>query len=265
MTATIHPLANVERGAELGRSVTIGPFCHVGANVVIGDRTQVFPRATIIGHTKIGADCEIHPHAVIGGGPQTIGYTPDETSRLEIGDRTVFRENASAHTGSPSHSGVTRIGSDCYFMTNVHIGHDCQIGDHCVIASGAGLAGHVSLGDHVWVGGYSATHQFTRVGAHAFIGGGAILVGDVIPYGAVVGNRAALTGLNVKGLLRRGFSRTRIRAMRRAYVALFTGEQPFVERVASAKAEFAGDEDVMQIIAFIEMDRPRPLCFPDRP
>ncbi|MEL6287036.1 MAG: acyl-ACP--UDP-N-acetylglucosamine O-acyltransferase, partial [Pseudomonadota bacterium] len=225
VTVKVHPLANVERGAELGRSVEIGPFCHVGANVTIGDGTRLFPHATVMGHTRLGEDCELHPYAIVGNAPQVMGYVPDAYSRLEVGDRTVFRENASAHTGSPSGSGISRIGSDCYFMTNVHIGHDCQLGDHCVIASGAGLAGHVTFGHHVWVGGYSAFHQHTHVGAHAFIGGGAIVVGDVIPFGTVVGNRAALTGINVKGLLRRGFSRDRIRAMRRGYKTLFESEQ----------------------------------------
>lgn len=264
MSVTIHPLADVAPGAELGEGVEIGAFCHVGPHAVIGAGTHLHPHASVIGHSRLGENCVLHAHAVVGGAPQVIGFVPDAASRLEIGDRTVFREHASAHTGLPHHNGTTRIGRDCYIMIGAHIGHDCQLGDHCVLANTAALAGHITLGDHVWMGGLSAIHQFSHVGDHAFIAGGAIVVGDVIPFGTVVGNRAHLTGLNVKGLARRGFDRQRIRALRRGYKAIFETDRPFAEAVTAARRTFAGNQDVESILAFIEMDRPRPLCFPDR-
>ena len=38
---TIHPMALVEPGAELGVGVVIGPFCHVEAGAKVGDRAQL--------------------------------------------------------------------------------------------------------------------------------------------------------------------------------------------------------------------------------
>ncbi|MEM0986057.1 MAG: acyl-ACP--UDP-N-acetylglucosamine O-acyltransferase [Pseudomonadota bacterium] len=265
MSAKIHPLADVDPGASLGDAVEIGAFCHVGPHATIGAGTRLHAHASVIGHTTLGAQCVLHAHAIVGGAPQVIGNEPDRRSRLEIGDRTVFREYASAHTGLPDFGGTTRIGTDGYIMIGAHIGHDCQVGNHCVLANSAALAGHITLGDHVWMGGLSAIHQFSHVGEHAFIAGGAIVVGDVIPFGTAVGNRATLAGLNVKGLARRGFSRDRIKAMRRGYKALFDTGGSFAEAVEAAKQAFAGDADVSRIIAFIEMERARPLCFPARP
>ena len=40
---------------------------------------------------------------------------------------------------------------------------------------------------------------------------------DLIPYGMAFGNRAHLSGLNIVGLQRRGFSREDIQSLRRAY------------------------------------------------
>ena len=41
MAVTIHPLAVVQPGAELGADVTIGPFCVVGPDVRLGDRVAI--------------------------------------------------------------------------------------------------------------------------------------------------------------------------------------------------------------------------------
>src|SRR3546814_10865693 len=63
----------------------------------------------------------------------------------------------------------------------------------------------------------SSDLQHVRVGQHAMVGGMSAVAQDVIPYGLVVGNRAQLTGLNLVGLKRRGFSRPQIHALRGAY------------------------------------------------
>ena len=50
----IHPTAIVEDGAKLGADVEVGPYAHVGKDVVIGDGTVVRQGANIDGHTTIG-------------------------------------------------------------------------------------------------------------------------------------------------------------------------------------------------------------------
>ena len=76
-----------------------------------------------------------------------------------------------------------------------------------ILSNNVMLAGHCQIGDFAIISGGAAAHQFVRIGAHAFVGGLAGVENDVIPFGMALGNRAALAGLNVVGLKRRGFSR----------------------------------------------------------
>ncbi len=262
MTASIHPTAIVESGAEIGKDVQIGAYAHVGEHVVLHDGVKIFPKAMVFGRTVLNESVEIHPGAVIGGGPQVLGYQESEESRLEVGARTIMREHTTLHTGSPSHGGLTRIGSDCLFMAHTHAAHDCQIGDKCVVANNTHIGGHVTAGDQVWFGGAVAVHQFCRIGDHAFVGGGAILVADVIPFGSVVGNHAHLAGLNVVGLKRRGFSRQTIHDLRAAYRLLYAKEGTFTERLEDTAETYANVPEVMQIVDFIRSSKNRALCLP---
>jgi UDP-N-acetylglucosamine acyltransferase len=64
------------------------------------------------------------------------------------------------------------------------------------------LAGHVVIGDRAIIGGQSGVRQFVHIGTRAMVGGHSAVDADVIPYGLVKGNRAALHGLNLVGLRR---------------------------------------------------------------
>lgn len=265
MSASIHPSAVIHDGAILGEGVEIGPFCEVGPHVRLGDGVKLHGRATIIGRTSLGEGCEVFPGAVIGGRAQSIGSSDHPDTGVEIGARTVLREQVTIHAGLPGHRGITRVGSDCYFMHTSHIGHDGLMGNKCVIANGVQIGGHCTVGDNVWFGGVVAVHQFTHIGDHAFVSGGAILVGDLIPFAVGLGNRAELSGLNVKGLKRRGFNRDDLAGLRAAYQLFFgRGEMTFAERLAVAREQYTGTSPARQIVDFIDNpDRSRPLCLPD--
>jgi UDP-N-acetylglucosamine acyltransferase len=262
MSVTIHPTAIVEDGASLGTNVTVGAYAHVGANTSIGDGCHIHPKGMVVGRSTLGENVQVHPGAVIGGAPQVLGYQDSEESRLEIGDRTTLREHVTVHSGSPEHGGLTKIGSDCYFMSHTHAAHDCVIGDKNVIANNTHIGGHVTTGEQVWMGGACAIHQFCRIGDHAFVGGGSILVADVIPFGSVVGNHAHLAGLNVVGLKRRGFSRETIKAIRAGYRMLYAREGTFTERLEDTARTFSDVAEVMQIVDFIRNNKNRALCLP---
>jgi UDP-N-acetylglucosamine acyltransferase len=132
---------------------------------------------------------------------------------------------------------VTRIGSDVFLMAYCHVAHDNVLEDHVVVANSAQIAGHVSLGPWAIVGGSSAIHQFVRIGAHAFLGGGSVVVMDVAPFCMATGNRAALHGLNLVGLRRRGFSPDEIRLVRRAYRLVFRSNLLLTEAVMRIEQE----------------------------
>jgi UDP-N-acetylglucosamine acyltransferase len=94
------------------------------------------------------------------------------------------------------------------------------------------------------------------------IGGMSGIEADVIPYGAVIGNRARLSGLNIVGLKRRGFSREVIHALRNAYRLLFAQEGTMIERLDDVAQVFSDNEPVMEIVEFIRAASSRALCQP---
>ncbi len=262
MSTTVHPSAVIEAGAILHDGVSVGPFCYVGPNVELGSGTQLISHVSVRGNARLGKDCILHPHSALGGGPQSIGVPESPDSRLEVGDKCIFREFVSVHTGIPKWGGVTRVGDNCFLMAGSHIAHDCQFGNNIVMANNVAIAGHIQAGDNVWFGGQAAVHQFTRIGRNAFIGGGAILVEDVIPFGSVIGNHARLAGLNMVGLKRRGFSRSDLQQVRSAYKAVFEGCGLFKDRLNAAAVDYADQPLAMEIVDFIREGGDRPICKP---
>ena len=257
----VHALAVVDKSAELGDDVEIGPGCVVGAKVKIGDRTRLLSHVVIDSNTSVGRDCTIHPFAALGGPPQDLSYKGEPT-RLEIGDDNIIREHATLHRGTVRGRSVTKIGNNCLIMGNSHVAHDCIVGDNVIMAQTATIGGHVQIGDYVFLGGISGIHQHCRVGPHAFVGASALMTTDLIPFGSAIGNHAHLAGLNVVGLKRRNFSRDRIHDLRAAYRLLFAEEGTFQERLEDAAELYANNKDVMQIVDFARVDAARPLCMP---
>ncbi len=259
--AAIDPTARIERGAQIGQDVSIGPYCIVGPNVAIGDGCRLVAHVHVTGHTRIGARTVIYPFASLGTPPQSASYR-GETTRLVIGADCDIREGVTMNVGTEDGGGVSEVGDRGFFMAYSHVGHDCHVGSDVVFANCATLGGHCVVGDHVFIGGLSAAHQFTRIGAHAMISGVTGLRGDVIPFGLAAGAFARLSGVNVVGMRRQKFSTETIRAVRRAYRLLFFGEGVLARRLESVEAKFGGDAAVAQIIAFVRDARQRPLCYP---
>jgi UDP-N-acetylglucosamine acyltransferase len=148
------------------------------------------------------------------------------------------------------------------FMVGSHIGHDCVVGNDVIFANNATLGGHCSVGDQVFFGGLSAAHQFVRIGEQAIVGGVTGLEFDVIPFGAALGARAELGGLNIVGLKRRKFTREAIHSLRSAYRDLFFGEGSLAERIDSVAAAYGNDANVQKIITFIRAGGKRRLTLP---
>ena len=206
--------------AQIGAQVHIGPFSVIGADVIIGAGTWIGPHAVINGPTRIGVDNKIFQFSSLGDAPQDKKYQGEPT-RLEIGDRNVFRENVTVNRGTVHDKGVTHIGSDNLLMAYSHVAHDCHLGDKIVMSNCATLGGHVEIGDWVIMGGLSAVHQFTKIGAHCFIGNNAAVTRDVPPYVMAIGQPAEPHSVNSEGLKRRGFSAEQILNIRRAYRLLY--------------------------------------------
>jgi UDP-N-acetylglucosamine acyltransferase len=257
----IHPTAVVEDGAHLGAGVRIGPFCHVAREVTLGEEVQLVSHVVVAGRTAVGARTRIFPFASIGHQPQDLKYH-GEPSTLTIGSDCLIREGVTMNPGTEGGGMETIVGDRCAFLANSHVGHDCRIGSNVVCSNNVMLAGHLTVGDYAGIGGGAAVIQFARVGAHSFLGGMSGLEQDLIPYGMAFGNRAHLSGLNIVGLQRRGFSRDDIHSLRRAYRLLFADEGTLVERTEDVEKEFKDHPIVTEIVAFIRARGKRGLCVP---
>lgn len=259
--AKIHPTAIVEDGAKLADGVSIGPFSLVGAHVSLGEGVVLHSHAVVEGRTTIGARTEIFPFASIGHRPQDLKYK-GEPSTLTVGTDCMIREGVTINPGTEGGGMTTTVGNGCAFLANSHVGHDCHVGNNVIFSNNVMLAGHCDVGDFAILGGGAAVIQFARVGAHSFLGGMSGLEQDLIPYGMALGNRAYLSGLNIIGLKRRGFSASEIHDLRRAYRLLFAAEGTLLERVDDVAEEFRDHPIVMEIIAFIRAGGRRQMCTP---
>ena len=258
----IHATAIVEPGAEIADDVTIGPYCCVGPDVTLGAGVVLQSHVVVTGNTRIGSRTQAFPFVSLGQVPQDKKYK-GEPARLEIGEDNVIREGVTMNIGTEGGGMLTKVGDRCLFMTGAHVAHDCIVGNDVILVNNATLAGHVVIGDFAMMGGLSAVHQFCRIGPYAMVGGLTGVERDVIPYGMVVGDRARLAGLNLRGLQRNGFSTDAIRAIRQAYAELFGTAGTFAERLAGVAERYAGYAAVIEITDFIRAHSSRGLVQPD--
>jgi UDP-N-acetylglucosamine acyltransferase len=259
----IHPLSVVEDGAQLGSGVRIGPFCHVGPHVVLGEGVELLSHAVVTGRTMVGRNTKIFPGAVIGGDPQSVHHAGEETT-LSVGENCTIREGVTMNTGTAGGGGKTVVGDNNLFLANSHVAHDCQLGSNIILSNNVMLAGHVIVADRVIFGGGSAVHQFTRVGRQAFVGGLTSVHYDVIPYGMINGNPGILGGLNVVGMTRAGIERAVIHRVRRAFKQIFEGEGSIRNNASAIRADYQDCQEAVEILDFIAADSDRALSSPFR-
>ena len=257
-----HHTSIISEKAVLGSNVTIGPYCIINENVKIGNNVNLKAHIYIDGNTTIGDNCTFFPYCSIGTSPQDLKYK-GEKSILKIGNNNIFREYVTVNPGTEGGGLETVIGDNCLFMINAHVAHDCKIGNNVIMVNNASIAGHVILEDYAIMGALSGAHQFCRIGKHSMIGGLSGVDSDVIPYGTVIGNRAYLSGLNIIGLKRRGFSKDIIQDLRKAYGLLFSSQEgTFSDRVKEVSEEFLDNEPIQEIVQFLKSEKSRSICKP---
>ena len=248
----IDPRAVIAPSARLGAGVCIGAYAVVGDDVQLGEDCVLHPHAIVNGPARLGRGNVLHPFCRIGGDPQDLKYAGERT-RLEIGDRNVFRECVTVSRGTVQGGGVTRIGSDSLFMASAHVAHDCVVGNHTIFANGATLAGHVTVEDYSTIGAFSPVHQFCRIGRYAYIGASTVITQDVPPFSLVVTERhTRCFGVNSVGLERRGFSTDRIRAIESAYRLLVSSKLNTSQALEQMRITLNGSADVAELMRFME-------------
>lgn len=241
--SNIHPTAIVAPGARIPASSTVGPYCTVGAGVVLGENCRLISHVVLagddVGQVILGDNNTIHPFACLGIAPQDLKYA-GEATRLTIGAGNTIREYVTISRGTTGGGGTTTVGDGCLIMAYTHIGHDSHIGNGCILANSATLAGHVTVEDYAVVGALCPVHQFCRIGRYAYIGGGTTITQDVLPYSltSIERNNHAY-GLNKVGLERRGFTPAQLKALRQAYRLLQASKLNTTDALAAIRASLA--------------------------
>ncbi|MEA2031435.1 MAG: acyl-ACP--UDP-N-acetylglucosamine O-acyltransferase [candidate division Zixibacteria bacterium] len=248
--SNIHPTAIISHNAKLAEDVIVGPYSIIEDNVQIGEGTKIASTALIADGARIGKNVTIAHGAVISTVPQDLKFSGEETTAI-IGDGTTIREYATVNRGT-SDKYRTKIGKNCLIMAYAHVAHDCSLGDDVIMGNACTLAGHIEIGDCAILSGILPVHQFVKIGAHSYIGGGYRVPQDVCPYALAAGYPLKISGLNIVGLKRRGFSKSVLKSLRETYKLLFFSGLNTTQAVTRIKDDIEIIPEVQLILDFIE-------------
>jgi UDP-N-acetylglucosamine acyltransferase len=253
----VHPTALIDSLASLHPSVEVGPYAIIEGPVQLAEGVRVEAHAQILGRTKVGAGTRIGRAAIIGGEPQDLSYDPAIESYLEIGERNNIREQVTIHRGSkPGY--VTRVGNDNFLMGAVHLAHDVVLGDRNVIANAALLAGHVQVGSNTFIGGGSVFHQFIRLGDYCVIQGNCRFSQDIPHYCSAHGYNL-ISGMNIVGMKRAGFTAADRSAVKAAFDLIYRGGLNLSQALAKA-AEQQWLGQAQRFIQFFHQPSKKGIC-----
>lgn len=243
----IHPSAVVDKTAELGADVVVGPNSVIGADTKIGDGTVLDACVVINGGVTIGKNNQIYANTAIGKNPQVLGLKMDSRSGpLIIGDNNIIRENVTIHS-SMHEDGKTEIGSDNMMMVGSHIGHDVVLEDKCVLSNHCQIGGHCKIGTGVWMSGLAAMHQFVTIGKWVYAAGLSGINHDVPPFVIVCGHYPpTVRAINKRGLDRAGLDKQAQNNIFAAFKKLYRQPGALV-RKAEAMIEEDIDDNVHQM------------------
>jgi UDP-3-O-[3-hydroxymyristoyl] glucosamine N-acyltransferase len=220
----VHPLAVIDRSAQIGEAAAIGPFVTIGAGAEIGPRARIAPHVSIAEGARIGADALIHPGVRIGArvaigarliaqpgaviGSDGFSFVTAEKSGVEEVRETLGARAAEGQPWLRIHSlGAVRIGDDVEIGANacidrgtirdtvigsgtkldnlVHVGHNVSIGRDCLLCGQVGIAGSARIGDRVVLAGQCGVNDNIFVGDDV-IAGGATKIFTNAPAGRVL-------------------------------------------------------------------------------
>ncbi|MDG0963866.1 MAG: acyl-ACP--UDP-N-acetylglucosamine O-acyltransferase [Opitutales bacterium] len=253
MSTSVHSLAIVEDGAQLGQNVVVEAFALIGKNAILGDGTIIRHHATVEGKSTLGKNNEVYPYALIGGLTHDLKYSGGEPG-LVIGDNNTFREYVTAHVATDGND-CTVIGSDNVFLAYSHVAHDCKVGNHLVMSSQSALGGHVEVADHVNIGWGVGVHQFCRLGRHCMISACSKLVQDVPPFMLADGSPAEVRSINKVGMERTGFTKTDLDVAKGVFKVLYRGDLNRRQAVKHLQngSNLAAEKITQEIIQFTEL------------
>lgn len=257
----IHPTALIDPSAQIDPTAEIGPFVVMDGAATIGAGVKVMAHAQIVGKVTIGAGTVIGRAAIIGGEPQDLGFDPQTQSEVILGEQNTIREHVTIHRGSKA-GGATLVGDRNFLMAGSHLAHDVVLGNHNILANAALLAGHVVVGNHTFIGGGAVFHQFLRIGDFCVVQGNGSFSKD-IPHYCAAQRINRITGLNVIGLRRNGFSSVDRAAIKELFQLLFCSGKNLSDSAGAAMTR-EWPERARRLLEFVTAPSKKGVC-PVRP
>jgi len=253
----IHPTAIIHPSAQVDPSVEIGPYVIIDGPAKIAAGCRIEAHAQIIGAVEIGEQCAIGRAAIIGTDPQDLGFKPEIESKVILGPRNTIREHVTIHRGSKPGS-ATQLGEGNFLMVGVHLAHDVQLGNRNILANACMLAGHIHLGNNTFIGGGAVFHQFLRIGDSCVIQGNGSF-GKDIPHFSSAMRTNRITGLNIVGLRRQGFTAEQRALIKDLFHLLFCSGKNITQALAAAR-EREWPEPASRLLDFVAAPTKRGIC-----
>src|SRR6266550_66847 len=256
-TAKIHPTAIVDPAARIADDAEVGPFSVIGPQVVIGNKTIVQSHVVIEGEVQIGHGNFIGHGAVIGAPPQDVSFSPERTTKLEIGNNNIIREYCTIHRGTAEGSS-TKIGDKNFLMAGAHIGHNCGIGNNVIIANNCLLAGFVQVDDGAFLGGGSTFHQFMHIGRLVMVQGSSAFGKDLPPF-VIAAERNCVFGLNIVGMRRAGLGANDRDEIKEAFKLIYLSGLNTSQALKKAETMTFG-APAREFLDFVASSKKRGIC-----
>jgi UDP-N-acetylglucosamine acyltransferase len=143
-------------------------------------------------------------------------------------------------------------------MTGAHFGHDVIAGDKNIFANACLIGGHVQIGSNTFIGGGAVFHQFVRIGDYCVIQGNGGL-GKDLPHFCMAQRINRMTGLNVIGLRRAGFTREDRAAMKEMFDLLFRSGKNLSQAISAAR-ERTWPTPAERLLDFVATPSKRGIC-----
>lgn len=144
----IHPTAIIGSNVELGKNITIGPYCVLGQ-------------------------------------PGAIRDVPHKNGKIIIKDNTVLMNFVSVMVGE---EGDTIIGENNLIMNYVNIGHNVVIGNNNEIGAGTVIGGWAQIGNFNKIKLHCSIRNRVIIDDNILIGMGSNVVKNLPPNTRVKGN-----------------------------------------------------------------------------
>ncbi len=209
--AGIHETALIHPSADVSQAASIGAYCVIDENSVVGKGTYLGSHVTLGAGSCIGADSLVHDQVSIREGCQIgnrvvlhtgvrigsdgFGFLPGSEGLQKIPQIGMVVLEDDVEIGSNScvdraTTGRTVIGRGTKLDNLIQIGHNVRVGSHCVISGQTAIGGSTVIGNGVAIGGGVAIMDHARIGDGARIGGRSGVIKDVQPGATVFGTPA---------------------------------------------------------------------------